>query len=220
MAFTAQTMFEVTVSNSVRNQTQNVPGKFGSNTGASFVAADCDAGLLCVPNGLIPSEGYEAIPNGTETPTTILNGNTWYFNAAADGTKGMLGDHTGIYAFNNYDVNKVGSGDLQYNLGAKTLGVGLPAGNRGDFCEIIIGEQYTFGKGNFSTAPSAGVEAGYATISSGKLVFSANAPDAGVGVYFRVLRAKNMNEGASYWGKGYVLQALRAEPAEPAAAED
>ncbi|MBQ0125477.1 MAG: hypothetical protein KBS59_04030 [Clostridiales bacterium] len=212
MAFIDKTMFEVTVSNSVRNQTQNVPGKFGTNTGASFVAADCSAGTLCVQNGLIPSEGYEAIPSGGST-VSILNGNTWYYNVAADGTKGMLGDHTGIYAFNNYDVNKVGSGDLQFNLGAKTLGVGLPAGNRGDFCEIIIGEQYTFGLGNFSTAPSAGVSTGYATIDDGFLVYSASAPAAGSGVYFEILRTKNMNEGTSYWGKGYVLRALRAEAA-------
>ena len=178
MAFIDKTMFEVTVSNSVNNQTQNVPGKFGTGTGSEFATADCSAGFLCVRNGLIPSEGYEGV-----TPA-ILNGNTWFFNAAVDGNDGLSGDHTGIYAFNNYDVNKAVSGANQWNVGAKTLGLGLPAGNRGDFCEIIIGEQYTFGSGNFSSE--------------------------GTGVYFKILREKNVNEGTSFWGTGYVLQAARA----------
>lgn len=202
----ANTMFEVTVSNSLRNQTQNIAGKFGTNTGVSFVAADCAAGTLCVRNGLLPLEGYESF--------SMVNGNSWFMNAASNGNSGLLGDHTGIYACNNYDVNKVSNGDLSYNLGAKTLGLGVPAGERGDFTEILINEQYTFGVGNFSTAPGAGVTSGYATISSGKLVFSADAPAAGSGVYFRVLRAKPMNEGSTYWGLGYVCQAMRAALSE------
>jgi hypothetical protein len=204
MAFIDKTMFEVTVSNSVNNQTQNVPGKFGTGTGAGFTAQDCSAGLLCVQNGLIPSEGYESV-----TPA-ILNGNTWFFNAAANGNGGMLGDHTGIYAFNNYDVNKAVSGSNQWNVGAQTLGLGLPAGNRGDFCEIIVGEQYTFGSGNFSTAPTDSTYR-YATIANGLLVASTSAPAAGSGVYFEILRQKPVNEGTTYWGVGYVLKAMRAE---------
>ena len=202
MSFIEKTMFEVTVSNSVNNQTQNVCGKFGTGTGADFTAADCSAGLLCVRNGLIPSEGYENLA------TPILNGNTWFFNAATNGAAGNSGDHTGIYAFNNYDVNKAVSGTNKYNVGANTLGLGLPSGERGDFCEIIIGEQYTFGTGNFSTAPQSGSL--YATIANGLLVASATAPSAGDGVYFKILRSKNVNEGTSYWGTGYVLQAARA----------
>ena len=180
--FVENTMFEVTVSNSVNNQTQNVPGKFGTGTGEGFESADCSAGTLCVQNGLIPSEGYEGVTGANGTALNILNGNTWYMNAAVNGASGLLGDHTGIYAFNNYDVNKVISGDLQYNLGAKTLGVGLPADNRGDFCEIIVGEQYTFGAGNFTAAPSA--ESKFATIANGQLTPSASAPAAGSGVMF------------------------------------
>lgn len=207
MAFIDNTMFEVKVSNSVRNQTQNVPGKFGTGTGSSFVAADCSAGILCVQNGLIPSEGYET--------KGILNGNTWFFNAATDGTSSNTqGDHTGIYAFNNYDVSKATQGDNQWNVGFETLGLGLPAGNRGDFCEIIVGEQYTFGAGNFSTAPGAGVKTGYATIAAGRLVFSATAPAAGSGVAFEILRTIPVNEGTSYWGIGYILKAIRVAPAK------
>lgn len=196
-----KTMFEVTVSNSLRNQTQNVAGKFGTGTGAGFSALDCSAGILCVQNGLLPLEGYEAFNK--------VNGNSWFFNAAEDGNAGLTGDHTGIYACNNYDVNKVTSGDLAYNLGAKTLGLGVPANERGDFTEIIIGEQYTFGKGNFSTAPGVGVSTGFATISNGRLVYSASVPETGSGVYFQILRTKPVNEGTTYWGEGYVLKALR-----------
>lgn len=206
MTTIANTMFEVTVSNSLRNQTQNVAGKYGTNTGDSFVGADCSAGILCVRNGLLPLEGYESFG--------IKNGNSWFFNAATNGTSGgMLGDHTGIYAANTYNVNVVTSGDLSYNLGMQTLGLGIPANERGDFTEIIIGEQYSFGKGNFSTAPGDNVTTGYATISNGRLVYSADAPNAGTGVYFQLLRVKPINEGASYQGLAYVLMALRAEPA-------
>lgn len=212
MAFIEKTMFEVKVSNSVLNQTQNVPGKFGTGTGSSFVAADCSAGLLCVQNGLLPLEGYEEFVDGAGA-YRFLNGNSWYFNAAANGLAGgRYGDHTGIFAFNNYDVQKVGAGDQQYNLGAKTLGLGLPAGNRGDFTEIIIGEQYTFGAGNFSTAPTAGTSK-FATIADGLLVASASAPAAASGVYFKILRTINLNEGTSFAGVGYVLEACRTAEA-------
>lgn len=196
----ANYMFEVTVSNSVRNQIQNVPGKFGTNTGSSFVPAECYAGTLCVRNGLIPSEGYESF--------NILNGNTWYFNAVTSGAvDGRTGDHTGIYAFNNYNVNRAVSGDNAWNLGANTLGLSLPANERGDFCELIVGEQYTFGADNFSTAVSTN---GYATIANGKLVPAAAAPTDGT-VYAKILRTKPMNEGTEYWGVGYVVEICRAE---------
>ena len=209
MAFIENTMFEVKVSNSVNNQIQNVPGKFGTGTGSDFTPQDCSAGILCVQNGLLPLEGYES--------ANKLNGNSWYFNAASNGAaSGTLGDHTGIYAFNNYDVSKAvgtnGSGN-QWNVGFETLGLGLPAGNRGDFCEIIVGEQYTFGSGNFSTAPGEGVSTGYATIANGRLVYSASAPAAGSGVAFQILRTIPVNEGTTYWGLGYILKAIRVAPA-------
>lgn len=207
MAYVAKTMFEVTVSNSVNNQTQNVPGKFGTNTGASFTPDICSAGTLCVQNGLIPSEGYESLKDANGNTFSILNGNTWYFNVASNGSAGDVGDHTGIYAFNNYDVQKFSNGSNVVNLGSDTLGLSLPAGERGDFTEIIVGEQYTFGVGNFSTAPTADV--GYATISNGFLAFTSNKPTTAGAVYFELLRTKDVNYGTSYFGKGYVLKAKR-----------
>lgn len=196
----ANYMFEVTVSNSVRNQTQNVPGKFGTGTGATFASEVCQAGTICVQNGLIPSEGYEDF--------NILNGNTWYFNAATSGAvSGNPGDHTGLYAFNNYDVNKAVSGDNQWNLGSNTLGLSLPAGNRGDFTELMVGEQYTWGAENFTAVPTQGQN--YATIANGKWTPAAAEPTT-AGVYAEILRTKPVNEGTTYWGDGYVLKIKRA----------
>lgn len=199
-------MFEVLVSNSVRNQIQNVAGKFGTGTGAGFVATDCPAGTICVRNGLIPCEGYEDVKDAQGNAVPILNGNTWYFNAATNGTVvGRTGDHTGLYVSNTYNVQNLNG----YNIGAKTLGLGIPAGDRGDFIELIVGEQYGFGLDCFSTAPSAGVTTGYATIANGELVYSATAPTT-AGVYLILLRTKNINEGTSFAGNGYVCEVARA----------
>lgn len=216
MAYIDKTMFEITVSNSVRNQTQNVAGKLVTVSGSDLIATDGSAGLLCTRYSLLPSEGYEALKHkdastGVETTYAINNGNTWNFVKAATGAvTGLSGDHTGIYAINNYDVNKATSGDNRWNLGANTLGLGLPAGERGTFTEIMINEQYTFGENNFSTLPTDLSATPYATIADGLYVAAAAAPAAGSGLYFQILRLKNVNEANGYVGKGYVLLALRA----------
>lgn len=208
MAYIANTMFEVKVSNIPYNQTQNVAGKYGTGTGSTFAAADCSAGFLCVKNGLLPVDGYESVVDSSSNPI-FKNGNTWYFNAAANGNAGgTYGDHTGIYACNTYDVNKVGSGNQMYNLGANTLGLGIPSGERGTFTELIVGEQYKFGKGNFSTAPT-GATTKYVTIANGLLVASASVPAAGSGVYLEILRQEAINEGTTYAGDGFVCVVRR-----------
>lgn len=196
-------LFEVTVSNSVNDQTQNVPGKFGTNTGSSFAPAVCQAGTLCIKNGLIPSEGYEDFE--------ILNGNTWYFNATTANVipAGMTGDHTGIYAFNNYDVNKAtDAAGNSWNVGANTLGISLPSGERGDFTELRVGEQYTWGTSNFTAAVSTNK---YATIAAnGQWTPAASAPSTSGVVYGEILRTKNINEGTSFVDTGYVMVIKRA----------
>ena len=206
----AISMFEVTVSNSTRNQIQNVPGKFGTGTGSGFAGAVCPAGTLCVQNGLIPSEGYEAF--------NIVNGNTWYFNAttANQVVTGMNGDHTGIYACNTYDVNKAtDSNGNSWNLGANTLNLSVPANERGDFTELIVGEQYTWGSANFSTAVSTNK---FATIgANGQWVPASAAPSTGGQIYAAILRSKNINQGAQLADTGYVLKILRVAPGAAAA---
>ena len=207
MAFTANTAFEVKVSNGIYNGLQNVAGKFGSFADTVFTGADISAGFLAVQNSLIPAEGYESIVDGSSNPK-ILNGNTWYFTQASSGiVAGYTADHTGIYAANTYDVNKVSNGEISYNLGQKTLGLGIPADTIGDFTELIVGEQYKFGAGNFASTPTIGQ---YVTVSSGKWsASSGSAPTTGA-IYGKVLRAEPFNEGASFFGTGYVVQILRS----------
>lgn len=203
MASIANTAFEVSVSNSTRNETQNVPGYFGSGTGDEFAPDICPAGFLVTRSELTESEGYEQY--------SVLNGNTWRFVAATAGTvEGRPGDHTGIYAFNCYDVNSVAQGGNVWKVGANTLGLELPAGVRGDFTELIVGEQYTWGAGNFSTLPTDLETTIYATIANGLLVASSTAPTDG-SVYLRIYRQKNFTTGTRNAGfDGYVCEVMRS----------
>lgn len=204
MAFISKTAFEIKNSNTSRNNTQHVSGKFVSSYTSEtvYTEADCSAGFLAVPVGLTLCEGYEAFG--------IKNGNDHFFAAAANGTSGgRYGDHTGIYAFDNYDVSKASNGVNMWNLGARTLGLGLPAGVRGDFCELIVGENYGFGSGNMTAVPGSGEI--YATIANGLLTPTSTKPVAGSGVYFELQKTANFNEGTSFWGKEYIYKVCRAE---------
>lgn len=205
MASIANTAFEVSVSNITRNETQNIPGYFGSGTGSSFAGDICPAGFLCVRSELTDSEGYENLT------TPIKNGNTWRMIAAATGVvEGRTGDHTGIYAFNSYETAMATQGTNAWRIGANTLGLELPAGQRGDFTELIVGEQYTWSAGNFSTAPTDLDTTFYATIANGRLVATSTAPTDG-SVYLRIWREKNFTVGtrnASF--VGYVCEVLRS----------
>ena len=205
MASIPNTAFEVSVSNSTRNETQNIPGYFGAGTGDNFVADICASGFLCVRSELTASEGYDTL-----TPP-ILNGNTWRMVAATSGVvAGRPGDHTGIYAFNSYDTAMATQGANAWRIGANTLGLELPAGQRGDFTELIVGEQYTFGAGNFSTAPTDLETTIYATIANGRLVATSTAPTDG-SVYLRIYRQKNFTVGTRNAAfVGYVCEVLRS----------
>lgn len=206
MAFIPNTAFEIKVSNSTRNGTQHVSGKFVSSYTSPTVntEADCSAGFLVTSAGLTLSEGYQAFG--------IKNGNDHHFIAAVNGMSGgKFGDHTGIYAFDNYDVAKASDGANQWNIGARTLGLGLPAGNRGDFCELIVGESYGFGAGNLTALPTEGQK--YATVANGLITPVSSAPEDGTGVYFELQYIKNFNEGTSFAGKEYVYAVRRSAPA-------
>ena len=63
----ANCRFEVYISNSQRNNLQNVTGKFGSFSGDTFTPTECQAGFLCVTKGRLPLEGYSAagLKNGS-----------------------------------------------------------------------------------------------------------------------------------------------------------
>ena len=203
MAYINKTAFEIKVSNSIYDGVQNVAGKFGSFSDSTFTPDVCSAGFLVEQNSLIPSEGYEGL-----TPA-ILNGNTWYFTAAADGiVDGHTADHTGIFAANTYNVHQVVSanGEMKYNLGISTLGLAIPADETGDFTELRVGEQYKFGLGNFASEPTVGQ---FVTVSNGLWSASSSAAPTTGAIYGQVLRAEPFNEGASFWGTGYIVRILR-----------
>lgn len=219
MAYIENTAFEAYVSNGKRNDLQNVTGKFGTVSDDTFTGEICSAGFLCTQNSLIPNEGYESSivrttgsdDTGFSSASGYNNSNSWYMVAAESGeVTGKPGDHTGIYACNSYDVNKAtdSTGAIVINLPGLTLGLALPKDEYGDFTEIIVGEIYNFGAGNFSTAPTSSLK--YVSISSGLLVAQSAAPTSGV--YFKVLNADaddRFTVGAYDGGAKYTLQALR-----------
>lgn len=205
MAYIEKTAFEVKNSNGIYNAMQNVAGKFGSFSGSTFTGAICSAGFIVEREKLVPMEGYEGITN------PILNGNTYYMVQATDGSvDGFNGDHTGLFAANTYNVNQLVSADgaQKIDFGANTLGLSIPAGEIGDFTELIVGEKYKFGAGNFAATPTVGQ---YVTISNGLFSASNATSQADPGeVYGLVTKAEPFNEGASFWGTGYIVQILRA----------
>lgn len=203
MAYIENTRFEVYVSNSKRNDLQNITGKFGSFSGTTFTGDICSAGFLCVQKGRLPLEGYEG--------AGLKNGNSWYMIAATNGlVAGFPADHTGIYACNTYDVNRASAGDLIINIPGKTLGLAVPANERGDFTELIVGESYNFGAGNFSTLPTNLTSTPYATLTNGLWVAAAAAPTDG-SIYAEIEDiSKRFIEGAYDGGQKITLRIKRS----------
>lgn len=195
--------FEVYVSNSIRNGLQNITGKYGSFSGEIFTGADCQAGFLCVATKRLPNEGYEEY---------LKNGNSWYMETAKGGiVEGFTGDRTGIYACNNYDVAKASIGEAVVNFGGATLGVPVLADERGDFTELMVGEQYNFGKDNFSTLPTDLSATKYAIIENGLWKATASAPNDG-SIYAEVLDInKRFIEGAYDGGQKITLRIKRGQ---------
>ena len=210
--------FEVVVSNSKRNDTQNITGIFGSVAGSTFTAADVNAGWLCKKADALTAgknrpfnEGYAA--------AGIRNKNDFYMVAADDGLvdKFPTGDHTGIYAANTYNVNVLSDGNIVVNFPGKTLGLKTPAGEKCDFTEIIIGEMYAFGYLNtsyYGSDDGASQDSNFTpgtvfSVASGRL--SSSAGTAGH-LGFEVIDATGrFTEGAADGGRKIIVQAIRIE---------
>lgn len=185
------TGFEVKVTNMQYNATQNIAGVFHN---AKDEVEACPSGFLCTRKKLLPNSGYAGVNNG----------NAWIMEAAVSGAPSASGTVPKIYAFNSYDVNRVGQGNNTWMMGANTFGLELPAdGIPGTFTEIIEGEQYVFGSGNFATLPADTATAIYATIADGLLVASATEPPAGTGFWFEITAKVNPTVGTRNWGDAY-----------------
>ena len=207
--------FEVVVSNSKRNDTQNITGIFGTVAGSPAVhtPAAVYAGTLCkkadaLEAGVRPyNEGYES--------AKIRNVNDYYMVAADDGIVDKFpGDHTGIYAANTYNVNQLSDGTLAINFPGKTLGLQTPAGERTDFTEIIIGEMYAFGYLNTSYAATPDSSDSDSNFTPGTIFYVVNGVlssvegDAGE-LAFEVVGTARFTEGAADGGRKIVVQAIR-----------
>ena len=137
--------------------------------------------------------------------------------AADDGLVANLpGDHTGIYACNTYNVNQLSDGSMKINFPGKTLGLTVPAGERTDFTEIIIGEMYAFGYLNtsYSGTPDAGASAD-SNFAPGTVLYVANGKlssvtgDAGELCFVVIDGTARFIEGAYDGGRKIIVKAVR-----------
>ena len=194
MSFLANSAFQPRVWNNRNNDLQTVTGLFGAMDDGAFVGADCSAGFLCTRGAGLPAGGYQMF-------------------AAANGAGGE------IYICYNTDVQRVPGADGNvWAVGANTLGLGLPANQKGPFVLAVPGEVYAFGPGDFSTLMTD--ELPYATISNGLLVARATPPADGSGVYFELdkqLGIDSFVEGNGNAFARYNLRCKMAAAAQPGA---
>lgn len=209
--------FEVIVSNSKRNDTQNITGIFGTVAGSPAVhtPAAVNAGTLCKKADAL-EDGAVRPYNEGYTAAKIRNKNDYYMIAADDGLVAKFtGDHTGIYAANTYNVNQLSDGTLSINFPGKTLGLQTPAGERTDFTEIIVGEMYAFGYLNTSYAATPDSAASDSNFTPGTVLYVANGVlssvtgDAGELAFEVVDGTGRFTEGAGDGGRKIIVQAIR-----------
>lgn len=185
----ANTAFELRVSNHVWEKQKNITGFY--KPGEPPVA--CYAGQLVVQGAQLPNEGY----------TGLNNENAW-----------IMGDPSGndtrdIYACNTFNVNEIQdpvTGNI-YKVGSNTLGLPIPAGQRGTYTRIDEGDMMRFGVGNFNGTPTVGQ---YATVNNkGALEPSASIPTGINTLYFEVLSTGSFTQGAYASFAYYLLRAKR-----------
>lgn len=179
--------FELRVSNHMFDTTKNITGKFQNSTPADEA---CAAGFLVVPGNRLQNEGYA---------NTVKNENAYLMGAADTATADAL------YACNTFNVQEIaGPFGTVYKVGSNTLGLPVPAGERGTYTRLDEGDICRFGIGNFTTAISTN---GYGTLgtstNAGKIVPSASAPTATGTWYFTIEGSGNFTQGA-YAGFAYV----------------
>ena len=180
MAEITNSAFELRVSNHLFDTTKNITGKFQNSTPADEL---CAAGFLVVPGNKLPNEGYGA---------SVYNENAYLMGAAGTATADAL------YACNTFNVQELtDSFGNAYKVGTNTLGLPVPAGQRGTYTRLDEGDICRFGIGNFTTAISTN---GYATLgtstNAGKLVPGASAPTTTGTWYFTIEGSGKFTQGA------------------------
>ena len=184
MAVIADTAAELRVSNHVWEKTKNVTGLY--QDAANNDAPDtCAAGYLVKPVGLMDNEGY----------ANIKNENAWIMNMAD------AADATGeVYFCNTFGVQEITAPDGNiYKVGPNTLGLPIPAGERGTYTRIEHLDHIRFGVGNFASTPTVGK---FATIDDGLLKPANAAPTTTGELYFEVVGTGTFTTGA-YAGFAY-----------------
>lgn len=183
------TAFELRVSNHVWEKQKNITGFYKPGE----APAACYAGQLVVQGIQLPNEGYIGLNNE----------NAW-----------IMGNPTGndtrdIYACNTFNVNEIQdpvTGNI-YKVGSNTLGLPIPAGQRGTYTRIDEGDMMRFGVGNFNGTPTVGQ---YATVNQkGALEPSASIPTGINTLYFEVLSTGSFTQGAYASFAYYLLRAKR-----------
>lgn len=185
--YVPNTAFELRVSNHIFDKTKNVTGLFMNGPSNEL----CPAGWLVREADALANEGY----------ADLNNENAWIMEAAE-------GKESFIYACNTFNVNEIQdpvTGNI-YKVGTNTLGLPIPAGQRGTYTRIDEGDIMRLGVGNFASAPTVGQ---YATIQAGKLVPAADAPTAMGTLYFEVLSTGTFTQGAYASFAYYLLRAHR-----------
>lgn len=186
MAYTANTAFEVKISNHEFDSIANITGKYQS----SATDAEICPGFLAVRSSLIVNEGYDQVGPAGST-VTLNNTNTWIMVDAVDTDTAQKG----IYACNPFDVNMASDGQGNYwKVGANTLSIKVPAGYLTTWTRIEFNNNnvYRFGLGNLSTTLSTNT---YFTIDDGKLVPGASAPVSAGVPYFVLVGTGTFTEG-------------------------
>lgn len=186
MAAITNSAFELRVSNHLFDTTKNITGKFQNSTPADEL---CAAGFLVVPGDKLANEGYSG----------IYNENAYIMGAAGTATAEAL------YACNTFNVQELTDAlGNAYKVGSNTLGLAVPAGQRGTYTRLDEGDICRFGIGNFTTAISTN---GYGTLgtstNAGKIVPAASAPTATGTWYFTIEGSGKFTQGA-YAGFDYV----------------
>lgn len=183
------TAFELRVSNHVWEKQKNITGLYKPDE----TPVTCYAGQLVVQETQLPNEGY----------TGLNNENAWVMGGPGDD---LTQD---IYACNTFNVNEIQdpvTGNI-YKVGSNTLGLPIPAGQRGTYTRIDEGDMMRFGIGNFTAAPTVGQ---YAVINAaGVLVPSAVIPTGINTLYFEVLSTGSFTQGAYASFAYYLLRAKR-----------